>query len=249
VTGGCFLLNLATGLFQGSSPWFLFPAAAMGFPLLKSYSQLWQAGYSWRDVLHPPPAADAVKVPGAKGRKILKPPVEADYGAYFGKVSQVHTDRQFILALMEKLPASDREMLPEIVETADDLYERSRELGKTLNDIDANFGRDAPERIRQRLELLRAQQEGPEPERQIDIYEKQLRTATDLAEKREKIAARLESSVLAMQNMRFDLLRLRTAGVGAVLGDLTQATQQARAISRDVDHAIAAASEVREAMG
>jgi serine/threonine-protein kinase len=52
-----------------------------------------------------------------------------------------------------------------------------------------------------------------------------------------------------MQNLRFDLLRLRSAGVGAVIGDLTQATQQARALSRDVDMAIAAASEVREAIG
>jgi serine/threonine-protein kinase len=68
-------------------------------------------------------------------------------------------------------------------------------------------------------------------------------------DRRAKIAARLESSILAMQNMRFDMLRLKSAGVGAVLSDLTQATQQARAISRDVDYAIAAASEVREAMG
>jgi serine/threonine-protein kinase len=247
VTGGCLLLNLATGITNG--PWFLFVAAGFGFPLLKSYSQLWQAGYSWRDVLHPPPAADAVKLPGAKGRRVITAPVEAEYGAHYAKVSQVYTDRQFILALMERLPASDRQMLPEIVETADDLYQRALELGKTLNDIDANFGKDTPERVRQRLELLRAQPEGQERDRQIDIYEKQLRTATELADRRNKIAARLESSVLAMQNMRFDLLRLRTAGVGAVLGDLTQATQQARAISRDVDHAIAAASEVREAMG
>ena len=54
--------------------------------------------------------------------------------------------------------------------------------------------------------------------------------------------------VLAMQNVRFDLLRLRSAGVAAVLGDLTQATQQAKALSRDVDNAIAAAGEIREAM-
>ena len=67
-------------------------------------------------------------------------------------------------------------------------------------------------------------------------------------ERRDKIAARLESSILAMQNMRFDMLRLKSAGVGAVLSDITQATQQARAISRDVDNAIAAASEVREAV-
>jgi serine/threonine-protein kinase len=52
-----------------------------------------------------------------------------------------------------------------------------------------------------------------------------------------------------MQTMRFDLLRLKSAGVAAVLSDLTQATQQARALSRDVDHAIEAAGEIREALG
>jgi hypothetical protein len=33
-----------------------------------------------------------------------------------------------------------------------------------------------------------------------------------------------------------------------VINDLSQATMQARALSRDVDNAIAAASEVREAL-
>jgi len=33
-----------------------------------------------------------------------------------------------------------------------------------------------------------------------------------------------------------------------VMGDITHATQQARALSRNVDHAIAAAAEIREAM-
>jgi serine/threonine-protein kinase len=247
VTGGCFLLNLATGITDG--PWFLFVAAGMGFPLLKSYSQLWQSGYSWRDVLSPPPAHDAIKVPGAKARKAIGPPRAAEYGAHLDKVSQVHSDRQAILAQMEKLPESDKKLLPEIVETTDDLYQRALELGKTLNDIDGNFGQDTPDRIRQRLDVLATQGDGPERERQITILERQLKTSTELADRRATIAARLESSVLAMQNMRFDLIRLRSAGVGAVLSDLTQATQQARAISRDVDHAIAAASEVREAMG
>jgi hypothetical protein len=37
--------------------------------------------------------------------------------------------------------------------------------------------------------------------------------------------------------------------VAAVLGDLTHATEQARALSRDVDHAIAAADDIREVLG
>ena len=48
-----------------------------------------------------------------------------------------------------------------------------------------------------------------------------------------------------MQNVRFDLLRMRSAGVNEALGDLTQATQQAKALSRDVDAAISAAGEIR----
>jgi serine/threonine-protein kinase len=63
------------------------------------------------------------------------------------------------------------------------------------------------------------------------------------------IEEQLESCVLAMQTMRFDLLRLKSAGVAAVLSDLTHATQQARALSKDVDHVIEAAGEIREALG
>ena len=63
--------------------------------------------------------------------------------------------------------------------------------------------------------------------------------------RREQVQRHFESCVYAMQNVRYDLLRLKSAGMGAVLGDLTQATQQARALSRDVDGAIAAVSEIR----
>ena len=50
-------------------------------------------------------------------------------------------------------------------------------------------------------------------------------------------ASHLESCVLAMQNVRFDLLRLQSAGVARGAGRPHQATQQARALSRDVDNA------------
>ncbi len=247
-TMGCFMINLATGL---DTPWFLFPAGGMAIGLLRNYSRLWQAGYSWRDVLNPPPAPDAVRVPGQKGRKLLGAPQQAEFGRYFDKVEAAYKDRRVILSLMEQLPASDKKMLQDtqIVETTDDLYNRAVELARTLNDIDSSFGSETPERIKQRLDLLTMQEDGPERERQIGILERQYKTASEVADRRAKIAARLESSVLAMQNMRFDMLRLKSAGVGAVLSDLTQATQQARAISKDVDHAIAAVNEVREAMG
>jgi hypothetical protein len=51
-----------------------------------------------------------------------------------------------------------------------------------------------------------------------------------------------------MQNLRLDLLKLKSSNVSEVMGDITQATQAARALSRNVDNAIAAAGEVKEAM-
>jgi serine/threonine-protein kinase len=249
VTGGCFLLNIATGI---TDPWFLLVGGGMAFPLLKSYSQLWQAGYSWRDVLNRPPAPDAIQVPGAKGskgRKVLGAPKETDYGAYFDRVKQVYTDRAAILGLMEKVPEAERGLLPDVVETTEALYSRVLDLARTLNEMDLNFGTETPERIKRRLDDLFLQAEGEERDRQIRLLEQQHKTATDLMNRRQAIVDRLESSVLAMQNVRFDLIRLRSAGVNNVLSDITQATQQARALSRDVDHAIAAAAEIKEAMG
>jgi serine/threonine-protein kinase len=71
---------------------------------------------------------------------------------------------------------------------------------------------------------------------------------SDLLTRRRRVEEQIDSCMIAMQNVRFDLLRLRSAGVAAVLSDLTHATQQARALSRDVDHAIAAAGEIRDVL-
>ena len=86
-------------------------------------------------------------------------------------------------------------------------------------------------------------------DRRITLQEQQKKAYQDLIGRRGLVGDRLESSALAMQNMRYDLVRLKASGVGAVINTLSMATQQARALSRDVDHAIAAASEVREALG
>ncbi len=250
VTGGCFLLNVATGL---NGPWFLFVAGGMGIPLLRSYAQLWQAGYSWRDVLNRPPAPGSVEAASGKGgkaRRLHSAPTVGEYGLYYAKVKQAHGDRTAILAMLEKLPAADRELLPDVQETTESLYSRTLDLAKTLNDLDQSFGsEDAPDRLRRRLDELSETPPSGERDRQIRLLEQQAKTAGDLMSRRQAISDRLESSTLAMQNVRYDLIRLRSAGVGNVLGDLTQATQAARALSRDVDHVIEAAAEIKEAMG
>jgi hypothetical protein len=247
VSAGCAGINIATGLEQ---PWFLFPMFGMGIGLLRSYAMLWQSGYSWRDVLSRPPAHDALETTtkGAKGARALEPPSAEEYGAHLAAVLQVHSDRLAILKLMSRLPASERKMLPDVQQTADALYARATDVARTLHAMDTNLDSEGLAQIDERIAGLSREPDDRERARRLSLLQRQRQTIADLRGRRSQAASHLESCVLAMQNVRFDLLRLRSAGVAAVLGDLTQATQQAKALSRDVDNAIAAAGEIRDAM-
>lgn len=245
VSIGCFFINVATGL---DAPWFLFPTAGMGIGLLTNYAKLWQAGYSWRDVLNRPPAPDAITAPGQRGQARLAEPRREEFGIHFHTVQQVYKDREAIRGLLAKLSQTDRDQLPDVAGTADALYEKAMEMARTLHSMDANLNTEGLNRIEERLAKLAEEPEGEERDRRASLLQQQKRAYEDLIGRRGQVADRLESSVLAMQNMRFDLVRLKSMGISQVGSDLTMATQQARALSRDVDHAIAAASEVRQAL-
>jgi len=250
VSLGCLGINFATGI---SDPWFLFPMFGMGIGVFRNYAQLWQAGYSWRDVLTRPPAPDAVETTMVKGgapnlARQLPPPRADEYGIHLSAIQQVQGDRQAILKLLDKLPAAERKMLPEVQPTVNGLWERATDLARTLHALDGNLDAEGLAQIDERIAALAKEPDDPERARRLNLLQRQRQTIADLQGRRGQVASHLESCVLAMQNVRFDLLRLRSAGVAAVLGELTQATQQAKALSRDVDNAIAAAGEIREAM-
>jgi serine/threonine-protein kinase len=164
-------------------------------------------------------------------------------------LQQARSDRQAILKIVEKLPISERKLLPDIVATADALVKRAEDLAGVLHAMSGTVDEGAVGRLEGRITSTEARTPGPERDHQLELLQRQRQALTDLQTRRRQVAEQLESCGLAMQNLRFDLLRLKSAGVAAVLGDLTQATQQARALSRDVDHVIAAAGEIRAALG
>jgi serine/threonine-protein kinase len=247
VFGGCFLINIATtGL---NPPWALIVGGAMSFSLFRKYADLWQAGYSWRDILHRPDAPDAIgagmpkKLKGA--RQIAAPRAE-ELGDLHGRMLEVHGDRLAVLSIFQRLSEADRGMVPDLVETVDNLYLKAHDLGTALHAMDSSLAPDELKRIDEELALLRARPESEERSRQVQMLERQRQSCADLVEKRERMAERFRSCALAIQNLRFEVLRLREKGIGAVGNELTQATQQARALSRDIEMAIGAAAEVRQ---
>ncbi len=111
VNGGLLLLNVYTGL---GEPWFLVPSVLWGIGLASQYGKLWTAGYSMRDVLNRPPAADALPAPNAGARanpsRQLPEPTSGEFGRYAGQLEQMRRDHTAILRLVDRLPESERHM-------------------------------------------------------------------------------------------------------------------------------------------
>lgn len=241
VCGGLTMIDLIQG---GGLGWSLFPTMIWGaFGVLPQFWKLWAAGYSWRDVLHRPAAPDAA------GARLRGGPVQPDdFGRHADTIRLARSDREAILKILERVPASERKLLPDVVVTVDALLKRAEDLARMLHGMTGDVDEGGIERIEARITAVNRSEEGPERERQLSLLERQRQALTDLVARRRRVEEQIDSCMIAMQNVRFDLLRLRSAGVAAVLGDLTNATQQARALSRDVDHAIAAAGEIRDVL-
>jgi serine/threonine-protein kinase len=249
VSGGLMLINVATGI---TEPWFLFVAGFWGFGIGTRYSKLWQAGYSWRDVLNRPPAPDAVEaqLPPAQTPKALRRPTDVgadeDFGPMRDEITQLRRDEAAIRQIVSRLPASERNLLPDVVTTVEGLSSRALDLARTLSQMEGEVDPEALARLEARIEDLRRQ---GDDDRRIELLRRQYETLRELLGRRDSLREQFESCVLAVQTVRFDLLRLRSAGVSAVLDDLTSATQAARVLSEDVEAAIDAAGEIRRELG
>ena len=249
VNGMLLLLNAVTTQFD--PPWALFPLIFWGFGLAKDYARIWTAGYSWRDVANRPPAPDAMEVKMGKGvpRLPAGPVSVTEFGPHAAGIEQARSDRAAVLGMLERMSKAERAMLPEIVPTVDQLLERATDLARTLAALERDIDESSVEKIDARLRAIAQEPSSTDQERRQQLLQQQRQKVEQLGDRRNAIGSRLESCLLAMQNVRFDLLRMRSAGVNEALSDLTQATQQARALSRDVDAAISAASEIRRLTG
>jgi len=251
VCGSLFIIDVATG--NHAPSWSLFVAAIWGgTALVPRYIRLWHAGYSWRDVFARPPAPDAIeaRLAAVGSRPVDLPRATTDeFGGHAEPIQQARSDRKAILRIVDRLPKSERKLLPDVVATADALLNRAEELARTLHAMSGSVDQGALARLEEKIQATKHQGDSTERNRQVGLLERQRQALTDLLTRRQLVADQLESCVLAMQNVRFDLLRLRSAGVAVALDDLTRATQQARALSRDVDHVIAAAGEIKAVLG
>ena len=156
-------------------------------------------------------------------------------------------DQAAVRELVAKLSPADRALLPDIQPTVDALVERVVALASSLHRLDADLPPGALAELDARLGAAERMAGGSaaDRERHVALLRRQRDSLADLAERRSAFGAQLERAALMLQNIRLDLVKLRSSGVGA-FADATNATQEARALSRDIGHVLDAAREVRK---
>jgi serine/threonine protein kinase len=244
-------INLA---FSPEFWWFLFPAAGMMIGLMHRGASLWADGIRIKDVF----GADAQRhlaeresagrqvaalSPAQLAEKLAPPDVVA--GPHGNVVIRAAQDRQTIHEAVNKLSKADSDLIPDVLPTVDALAERVGSLALALHRLDEDVRPGIVEDLDQRIAAARAQPESREREQKLQLLERQRSTVGDLMGRRGTLVSQLESASLMLQNMRLDLIALRSAGVQSVINDVSSATQEARALSREIGHVLDAAREVR----
>lgn len=165
---------------------------------------------------------------------------------YGDAVRNAADDRLVIQEITGKLTPDEQQMVPDVGPTADALMERVGSLATGLERLD----RDLPGYARAELEARIAAVEAepltsPDRERRLQLLTRQRTSLDDLQSRRETMARQLDNAAMALRSLRFDVVKLRTMGLSASGDDFTNATQEARAVSRELGYVLDAAEESR----
>jgi serine/threonine-protein kinase len=260
--GTILMLAVINAVFTPGFPWVLFPAIGMSFGILKGLSNLWADGIPLRDVFRRPqrsaisgeeqplrrieaklPAPAAATATEAVLESVPREVLEGRHGP---RVREAFAARAQIRSVLARLGENERAMLPEIQPTVESLVERVRTLAAALHALDTDASPDALVRLQARIAQTESQPEdAPERGRRLELLERQLKTLTDLAERRTTLADQMENALLVLETMNLDLMRLRNSGLEARIHDQGPLTQEMQALARDVQRVAEAVDETR----
>ncbi len=168
---------------------------------------------------------------------------------YAAKVRDAARHREDILRLIETLPKRERAQVEEVPATADALYRRIELIAGDLTELDRGFAADDGDKVEREIEQLEAAAnplDGRSEERirRLSVLRRKLISLRDLKKRRESQGARFENCVLALENMRYDVLKLKTGGQS--FQQVTQLAERAMALAQEVDNAVYVAEEMRK---
>jgi serine/threonine-protein kinase len=258
-TGILFAINVASN----SPPWFFIPSAFMFLNVLKKGGSIWSDGVGPLDAFRKgiraklrqeygdaalgpgsAPPAPPMRTPDQLAVELATPDVLA--GPHGETIRRAATDRALMLGIVDALRPIEREMIPDIRPTVDALAQRVGSVATTLHRLDADVSGASLGSLDARIASLGTEPDTPERERRLSLLQRQRASLHELLERRQSLANQLESAGLMLQNLKLDLLKFRSSGVGSAIEDSTSATQEARALSREIGLLVEATDDLKK---
>ena len=192
-----------------------------------------------------PPRPDRYSAP-APDRALSAVSRDVMMGTHGAAVRRALDDTSVIREVIGRLGPLEREMLPDVGPTVDALAERVANLATTLHRLDLDVSGGTLGNLDQRIANIKAEATSPERDRTLQLLERQRTSLHDLLVRRQTLLAQLDSAGLALQNLKLDLLKLRSAGVSAAIGGELSATQEARSVQKDIGRIMEVADDLRD---
>jgi hypothetical protein len=163
------------------------------------------------------------------------------------RVRQAIADRDEVIRRLNALPKAERERFADVARSASALADRVGALALSLEELsrhDVAASREVLEREISTLESAANPLERGSEERvrRLAYLKRQRRALVDAEKKRGAVAEKLESCALALQSMRFDMMRLGASP--QMHQHITSLANKALSLADDVDEAVLVADEM-----
>ena len=216
---------------------------------MRAARPLRQAGFRLRDLLNDTwRDSAAARAPGVAFRlreeavSQLAPP-DVVMSVHGERLRNAVDDRTAIRQQMARLGGNEGSILPDVLPTVEALVTRIAELAGALHQLDRDMGAASDGSLDLRIAELRARGV-TDSDNTMSLLVRQRQSLSDLEGRRTTLRSQLDSASIALKNLRLDVLRLGSLGLESpAVREVGRATEQARALSRDLAYLVEGARE------
>ena len=178
------------------------------------------------------------------------PARDDELGEYAIAVRAARADREEIGRLLATIPAEERARISEVANTSVELANKIEIIALDLARFDRAQGNDRAHDVDAEITSLELEanpldvQRSEARVRRLAQLRRDRRAIVENIRRRDVRRGQFESCRIALENVRLDLVRLRTGN--SSVQSVTLIAEQAMALARDVDIAVQAAGEMRD---